>query len=80
MNKKGNFQGSFFHCYLKTLANKVGKSVDSVRKSYIPELIAEGYIDKKNVGGKKDDKRSTKCLFCIKWESILGTKVDENNS
>lgn len=69
--------GSFFHCYERTLANQVGKSSDSVRKSYLPELIAEGYIEKKNVGGTKGDSQSTKCLFRIKWENLVSVKAEE---
>ena len=79
VNKKGYSQGSFFHCYLRTLAKQVGRSTDSVRKNYIPELNAARYIEKKNIGGQERDKRSTKCMFRIVWENITNThRTNEN--
>lgn len=77
VNTKGYNQGSFIHCYLRTLANQVGKSTDSVRKNYIPELITAGFIEKNNVGGTKGDSHSTKCMFRIKWENIVSVKTDQ---
>ena len=71
-------KGDFVQCYQRILANKIGKSIDSVRKNYIPELIREGLIDKKNIGGAKGDKHSTMCLFSIRWESIVNEETDEN--
>ena len=75
----GNFRGDFIQCFLRVLANKIGRSVDSVRKNYIPELIAAGLLEKKNVGGAKGDKYSTMCLFSIRWENIKSDKTNENN-
>ena len=66
VNNKGYSQGSSFPCYLRTLANKIGKSTDSVRKNYIPELIAEGYVEKRN----RSVNHSTQCEYRIKWETI----------
>lgn len=63
-------RGEFFQCYLRTLADKLGKSPDSVRKSYIPELVSAGLIDKRTIGGVKGDNYNTYCLFRIKWENI----------
>ncbi len=71
-------KGNFVQCYLRVLANKIGKSIDSVRKNYIPELIREGLIEKKNIGGAKGDKYSTMCLFSIRWENIVSEETDEN--
>lgn len=72
-------KGDFVQCFLRVLANKIGRSVDSVRKNYIPELIAAGLLEKKNVGGAKGDKYSTMCLFSIRWENIIKEKTIENN-
>ena len=79
MDNNGSPQGAFIQCFLRVLANKIGKSSDSVRKNYIPELIREGLIEKKNIGGAKGDKHSTMCLFSIRWESIESEKSNKNN-
>ena len=79
VNTMGYPKGSFFQCYLRTLANQVGRSTDSVRKCYIPELIATGYIEKKNISGCKDDNRNTLCLYRIKWETIVNGKKNETD-
>ena len=73
VSKKGYSQGSFFHCYLSTIANQIGKSTDSVRKNYIPELIAAGFVEKRN----RTLNRKTHCEFRILWESIDNSKADE---
>lgn len=73
VNAKGFTKGCFFQCYLRTLANAIGKSTDSIRKKYLPELIGAGYIDKKNVGGRKGDSQSTTSKFRIKWDKIVGS-------
>lgn len=77
MDIEGVPQGAFIQCFLRVLANKIGKSIDSVRKNYIPELIREGLIEKRNIGGAKGDTHSTMCLFSIRWESIVGARTDE---
>lgn len=63
-------RGSFFKCYHKTLANSLGKSVDSVRKMYIPELITAELIEKRSEVCRKGDSHNTQCLFRIKWDNI----------
>ncbi len=63
--------GAYFPCYLRTLADKLGKSADSVRKNYIPELISAGFIEKKTIGGVKGDNYTTKCLYRIRWDNII---------
>ena len=77
MDISGSPQGAFIQCFLSVLANKIGKSSDSVRKNYIPELIREGLIEKKNIGGAKGDKHSTMCLFSIRWENVVSEETDE---
>lgn len=76
IDKYGAPQGGFVQCYYRTLANKLGKSIDSVRKNYIPELISAGFLEKKTIGGAKGDTQSTMCLFSIRWENI----VNDNNA
>jgi hypothetical protein len=71
VNYNNHTSGTFFHCYLHTLANRIGRGKDSVRKDYIPELINAGYIEKKTVGITKGDSHSSECLFRIKWEDII---------
>ncbi len=72
-------RGDFVQCYLRVLAKKIGKSVDSVRKNYIPELIDAGFIEKKTIGGKKGNTNSAICLFRIMWENIESDKTNKNN-
>lgn len=67
--------GAFFPCYLNTLAKAIGKSTDSVRKSYIPELIAIGYLEKRHLNEHNEDNHRTDCLYRIRWEDIN----DKNN-
>ena len=73
VKQKGLHKGSFFQCYLRTLANQIGKSTDSVRKNYIPELIAAGYVEKRNISVN----RNTQCEYRILWESIVSSKTGE---
>lgn len=70
VDTKNLVSGSFFQCYLRTLANIIGKSTDSVRKSYIPELVSAGLIEKHTVIGGKGDSYNTKCLYRILWDNI----------
>lgn len=74
----GTRQGGFVQCYYRTLANKLGKSIDSVRKNYIPELISAGFLEKKTIGGAKGDTQSTMCLFSIRWENIVNDNYAQN--
>ena len=62
--------GAFFSCYLSTLAKAIGKSTDSVRKSYIPELISTGYLEKKHLNEHNEGIHRTDCLYRIRWEVI----------
>lgn len=78
VNAKGYTKGCYFQCYLRTIANQIGRSTDSVRKNYLPELIGAAYIEKKNSGGKKGDSHSTTSKFRIRWDNLLQTKPDDN--
>ena len=70
VNTESLGSGAYFPCYLRTLSNAIGKSTDSVRKNYIPELVSVGLIEKKTIGGVKGDNYTTKCLYRIKWDNI----------
>ena len=77
VDTKSLVSGSFFQCYLRTLANIIGKSTDSVRKSYIPELVSAGLIEKHTVIGGKGDSYNTKCLYRIVWDCIINSGSDK---
>lgn len=70
VNTKGLSRGSFFLSYLSTLANRIGRSADSVRKEYIPELIKARYIEKKHLSEHNENSHRTECVYRIVWDNI----------
>jgi hypothetical protein len=65
--------GGWFPTTYAALASVLGKSTESIRKKYIPELVAAGLIEKETEQGF--DRRQwipkRTCQFRIKWDYII---------
>ena len=68
--------GGWFPTTYAALASILGKSTESIRKKYIPELVAAGFIEKETEQGFDRAKWTPKrtCMFRIKWENIINNQ------
>ena len=66
-------EGGWVKTEYATIAEKLGKSREIVRKLYIPELLTAGFIQKKY--GAKGYK--SECLYRIIWDRIIA--LDKND-
>lgn len=68
--------GEWFPLTHETMASVLGTSTESVRKTYLPELEAEGLIETRTEQGFDRAKWIPKrtCMYRILWDKILNNK------
>ena len=68
--------GEWFPTTYAALASVLGKSTESIRRKYIPELVAAGFIEKETEQGFDRRQRIPKrtCHFRIKWHNIINNQ------
>ena len=69
-------EGDWVKTEYATIAGKLGKSRESVRKIYIPELLTAGLIEKKYEATISEKEYKSACLYRIYWDRII--TLDKN--
>ena len=69
-------EGGWVKTEYATIARKIGKTRESVRKLYIPELLTAGLVEKKYEATIGEKEYKSACLYRIFWDRIIA--LDKN--